>query len=69
MIVSVVLLALSASAAARATGSAIPAPEEVVQAARRHAQEAGAYHFATEIVQATYPAPALVNVGRSSRQT
>ncbi len=43
-------------------------PEHEVQAAWRRAQEAGAYHFSTEIVQTTYPAPALVNVGRSSRK-
>lgn len=42
-------------------------PEEEVQAAWRRAQEAGAYQFATEIVQTTYPAPRLTNVGRSSR--
>ncbi len=45
-----------------------PSPVEEVQSAWRRAQEAGTYHFATEIVQTTYPAPALVNVGRSSRR-
>jgi len=39
-----------------------------VQRAWRLAQESGAYHFSTDIVQTTYPAPAVSNVGRSSRQ-
>jgi len=43
-------------------------PEREVQAAWQRAQQAGAYRFATRLVQTTYPAPALVNVGRSSRQ-
>jgi len=43
-------------------------PADQIQAAWRRAQEAGAYRFATDIVQTTYPAPRLTNVGRSSRQ-
>jgi len=42
--------------------------QQEVQAAWQRAQRAGAYRFATEIVQTTHPAPALANVGRSSRQ-
>jgi len=42
--------------------------KQVIQRAWRCAQESGAYHFSTDIAQTTYPAPALVNVGRSSRQ-
>ena len=45
-----------------------PPAAQVVQEAWRSAQEAGSYHFTTEIEQTTYPAPALVNVGRSSRR-
>ncbi|MCZ7568703.1 MAG: hypothetical protein M5U01_08940 [Ardenticatenaceae bacterium] len=44
-----------------------PSPADEVQAAWRRAQQAGAYRFATEIVQTTYPAPRLTSVGRSSR--
>ncbi len=45
-----------------------PLPAQAVQNAWRRAQESGAYHFATEIVQTTHPAPTLVNVGHSSRR-
>ncbi|MCP4538326.1 MAG: tandem-95 repeat protein [Chloroflexi bacterium] len=45
-----------------------PTPEKVVQRAWQLAQESGAYHFTTEIVQTTYPAPTMANLGRSSRQ-
>ena len=43
-------------------------PHEQVQSAWQRTQEIGKYNFATEIMQTTYPAPALVNVGRSSRK-
>jgi Ni/Co efflux regulator RcnB len=46
----------------------LPSPEQAVQRAWRLAQESGAYHFTTEIVQTTDPAPTLANVGRSSRR-
>ncbi|MEJ5309992.1 MAG: LamG-like jellyroll fold domain-containing protein [Anaerolineae bacterium] len=42
--------------------------DEEVQAAWQRARQAGVYHFATEIVQTTHPAPKLANIGRSSRQ-
>ncbi|MBC8450428.1 MAG: hypothetical protein H8D78_22055, partial [Chloroflexi bacterium] len=48
--------------------SASSSPEHEVQAAWQRAQEADVYGFSTEIVQKTYPAPALINVGRSSRK-
>jgi hypothetical protein len=48
--------------------SAASSAEQEVQAAWQRAQQAGAYDYTTEIVQTTYPAPALVNVGRSSRE-
>jgi hypothetical protein len=48
--------------------NARPSPEEEIQAAWQRAQQAGTYRFATEIVQTTHPAPALLNTGRSSRQ-
>lgn len=51
------------------SSQAMPLPaQQEVQAAWQHAQRAGAYRFATEIVQTTHPAPALANVGRGSRQ-
>ncbi|MEA3395909.1 MAG: hypothetical protein U9R05_00410 [Chloroflexota bacterium] len=66
---SVALLLLGTALAPHASQAALPlSPEQTVQRAWRLAQESGAYHFSTEIVQTTYPAPALVNVGRSSRQ-
>ncbi len=62
-------LVLPASDAVQALSlPSVSSPEHELQAAWRRAQEAGAYHFATEIVQTTYPAPTLSNVGRSSRQ-
>jgi len=42
-------------------------PMQAVQTAWQRAAQAGAYQFRTEIVQTTYPAPTLANVGRSSR--
>ena len=48
--------------------SPAPAPEQMVQRAWQRAQELGIYHFASEIVQTTYPAPAIANFGRTSRQ-
>ncbi len=45
-----------------------PGPGDIVQRAWQLAQESGAYRFTTEIVQTTYPAPALINVGRTSRE-
>ncbi len=45
----------------------VSSPEAVVRAAWRQAQQAGAYHFATRIVQITHPAPAIANVGTGSR--
>ncbi len=45
-----------------------PSAEEMVQRAWRRAAELGAYDFATEIVQRTYPAPALSNVGQTSHE-
>ena len=41
--------------------------ESQVQAAWRNANSADSFHFATDLAQTTYPAPALTNVGRSSR--
>jgi len=48
--------------------NARPSPEGEIQAAWQRAQQAGTYRFATEIVQTTHPAPALLNTGRSSHQ-
>ena len=45
-----------------------PSPERTVQRAWQRAQEIGVYSFSSEIVQTVYPAPALINVGRSSRK-
>ncbi|MBN1887137.1 MAG: thrombospondin type 3 repeat-containing protein, partial [Thermoflexales bacterium] len=44
-----------------------PDPMQKIQNAWQHAGQAGAYNFRTEIVQTTYPAPTLANVGRGSR--
>ena len=45
-----------------------PPAGRAVQQAWRSAQEAGTYRFSTEVAQTTFPAPAVVNVGRSPRQ-
>jgi len=66
-----VLTRLGLAAPAEQLASALPIPspsEREVQAAWRRAQQAGTYHFATDILQTTYPAPRVTNVGRSSRQ-
>lgn len=39
----------------------------VVQAAWQKAQQSGVYHFTSQVVQTTYPAPSVANTGRSSR--
>ena len=41
-------------------------PEQAIQRAWRAAHDAGVYHFTSDVVQTSYPAPALGNVGRSS---
>jgi hypothetical protein len=40
-------------------------PEQAIQRAWRAAHDAGVYHFTSDVVQTSYPAPALGNVGRS----
>ncbi|RMD64940.1 hypothetical protein D6833_03640, partial [Candidatus Parcubacteria bacterium] len=45
-----------------------PSPQQRLRRAWRQAQEIGAYDFSSEIVQITYPAPAVVNAGRGSRR-
>jgi len=59
---------LFVSAQALYVGAAPPTPEQQVQAAWRRAQQSGVYHYTTEILQTTYPAPMLANVGRSARE-
>ncbi|MBC8422435.1 MAG: hypothetical protein H8E01_00230, partial [Chloroflexi bacterium] len=67
--IGVALLLIGMVMAPLTSGTApAPSPEQMVQRAWQRAQEAGVYGFSTEIVQTTYPAPALVNVGRSSRK-
>ena len=65
--IPMLLMAIAIAPLASAAESA-PTPEQVVQRAWQHAQELGVYHFASEIVQTTYPAPAVANFGRTSRQ-
>jgi hypothetical protein len=60
-----VLFAILPSISRAASGFS---PEEAVQRAWQRAQEVGAYHFTTEMLQTTFPAPTLANVGRSSRR-
>ncbi len=43
------------------------APARAVQAAWQAAQQAGAYRFASRVVQTTHPAPSIANVGQGSR--
>ena len=56
------------SALAEVAAAPARSPHERIQRAWQQAQESGSYRFATQIVQTTYPAPSLANVGRSSRQ-
>jgi hypothetical protein len=65
--IPLLLMAIAIAPLASAAGPAFT-PEQAVQRAWQHAQEAGVYHFASEIVQTTYPAPAVANFGRTSRQ-
>ena len=64
----VALLAVLLLAGTRpALDAASLSAEAQVQAAWRTANSADSFHFATDLAQTTYPAPALTNVGRSSR--
>lgn len=58
------LVLLAYPAATTATTTAL----DPLNAAWRRAQESGVYHFSTTVVETTYPAPTVANVGRSSRQ-
>ena len=62
------LLIVLASVPFTPPAASAPTAEQAVQGAWQRAQESGAYRFATEVVQTTFPAPKLVNVGRSSRK-
>ncbi|MGD8968774.1 MAG: hypothetical protein PVI07_14810, partial [Anaerolineae bacterium] len=68
LIGAALLLAAIASAPRISPAEGKLSAEQAVQRAWQRAAEAGSYDFATEIVQTVYPAPALVNVGRSSRK-
>ncbi|MBP7689013.1 MAG: hypothetical protein KA765_13935, partial [Thermoflexales bacterium] len=59
----VLLAALPIASAKPAEADALQA----VQAAWQRAQQSGAYHFTSEVVQTTYPAPAVANTGRTTR--
>jgi subtilisin-like proprotein convertase family protein len=61
------LLALAAAGLSGVKAAEDPSPMQAVQRAWRRAVQAGAYNFRTEVVQTTYPAPVLSNVGRNSR--
>jgi len=61
------LLILIAGGLSAAHAADAPDPTQAVQDAWARAAQSGVYHFRTEIVQTTYPAPMLANVGRSSR--
>jgi subtilisin-like proprotein convertase family protein len=43
-------------------------PQESIQCAWQNAQKSGAYHYSTELIQTTYPAPTLANVGRTAQE-
>jgi hypothetical protein len=43
-------------------------PEQTVQRAWQRAADLGKYRLSSEVVRTTYPAPAVVNVGRSPQQ-
>ncbi|MBN2390841.1 MAG: thrombospondin type 3 repeat-containing protein, partial [Anaerolineae bacterium] len=67
MIVVGVLLVLAAGGLSAVNAADDTDPMQAVQKAWARAAQTGAYQFRTEIVQTTYPAPALANVGRGSR--
>ncbi len=64
---SVVLLLIGLALPLRPSRAELSS-EQAIQRAWQRAQESGDYRFSTDIAQTTYPAPALVNVGRGSRQ-
>jgi len=45
-----------------------PMPETTVRRAWQMAQQAGAYHFSTKVVQTHHPGPALANVGSGATE-
>jgi hypothetical protein len=61
-------LCVQPSIQAPSWASTLPAPADQVRAAWQRAQQVGVYDFGTTLVQTTYPAPTLLNVGRSSRR-
>ncbi|MEM7032316.1 MAG: LamG-like jellyroll fold domain-containing protein, partial [Chloroflexota bacterium] len=65
-ILTIISLVVSFMPRARVMQAFAPSAEQIVKQAWEDAQESGAYEFATELVQTTYPAPRLDNVGRSS---
>ncbi|MGC9396645.1 MAG: LamG-like jellyroll fold domain-containing protein [Anaerolineae bacterium] len=67
LIIAGVLLALAAGGLSAVNAADEVDPMQAVQNAWQRAAQARAYQFRTEIVQTTYPAPTLANVGRSSR--
>jgi hypothetical protein len=67
LILSALVLLVTTTVIPQATKVSTPSEEGIVQTAWQLAQESGAYHFSTEIVQKTFPAPSLANVGRSGR--
>jgi type II secretory pathway pseudopilin PulG len=67
--IPLLLMAIAMVSLASAAGPA-PTPEQAVQRAWQQAASLGIYDFSSEVVQTTFPAPAVVNVGRSpTKQT
>jgi len=64
-VVSLIVLALAGQTE---LSQAKASPEEAVKHAWQQARESGAYHYTTEIVQTTYPAPSLENAGRTAHE-
>ena len=60
------VLLVSISSVSQAAGPD-PSPEKTIQRAWESAQANGVYHFNTSVEQVTYPAPAIANLGQSSR--
>jgi hypothetical protein len=64
---SATLLLVGSVAVPKVSQTNAPSPEQTVRRAWQRTQDAGTYRFSTEIVQTTFPAPSLANVGRGGR--
>ncbi len=67
VVVILIVSFIALNLALNASGSSL-SPEATLQAAWRNAQTSGVYTYASEVIQTTYPAPTLSNVGQVARE-